>query len=151
MVWGCMIAQGVGYMCRIDGGMDAKLYCSILEDHLNQTVERYGMDKETTIFQHDNDPKHTARRTQEWLAGYGIEVLDWPAQSPDLNPIEHLWDHLKRRLNDYDEVPTSVHALWQRVEEEWEKIGMTECLKLVESMPRRVAAVLSAKGGSTKY
>ena len=78
-------------------------------------------------------------------------MLDWPAQSPDLNPIEHLWNHLKRRLNQYETVPRSMHELWERVEKELNEINSTFCLKLIESMPRRVAAVLKAKGGYTKY
>jgi transposase len=151
MVWGCMTAQGVGYMCRIDGRMDAELYCSILDDHLDETIEWYGMDKDSTVFQHDNDPKHTSRKAKEWLGNYGIDVLDWPAQSPDLNPIEHLWELLKRKLNGYEKASHSMHELWLRVEKEWNNILKEECLRLIESMPRRVAAVLKAKGGYTKY
>ena len=78
-------------------------------------------------------------------------MLDWPAQSPDLNPIEHLWNHLKRRLNHYETVPRGMHELWEHVEKELNEIKSTFCLKLIASMPRRVAAVLKAKGGYTKY
>ena len=65
MVWGCFTACGVGYMTKIDKGLDAKLYCNILDDELKQTIDYYKMDEEKLIFQHDNDPKHTARVTQE--------------------------------------------------------------------------------------
>jgi hypothetical protein len=65
MIWGCFTAHGVGYMTKIDGGMDAALYCSILDDELKCTVEYYAMDGETLVFQHDNDSKHTACMTQE--------------------------------------------------------------------------------------
>ena len=151
MVWGCMTAHGVGYMCRIDGGMDGKLYTEILDDLLHKSVEFYDMDFGDFIFQHDNDPKHTSKIAKEWLANHQVEVLDWPAQSPDLNPIEHLWGYLKRRLESYERAPTSMHELWRRVEEEWEKIPGAECAKLVESMPNRVSEVLKAKGGYTTY
>jgi transposase len=151
MIWGCMTAEGVGYMCRIDGRMDAKLYTDILNDYLLQTVEYYGIDRESFVFQQDNDSKHTSKLAKKWIEEHDIEVLDWPAQSPDLNPIEHLWDHLKMKLSDYDEVPTSMHELWRRVEAEWEKIAKDECVKLIESMPRRIGSVLKANGGYTKY
>ena len=151
MVWGCMTAHGVGYMCRIDGRMDGELYREIMEDHLFQTVDYYGMDRERFVFQQDNDPKHTSRVAQGWFMENQVEVLDWPAQSPDLNPIEHLWWHLKKRLGTYPQDPKSILELWERVEAEWEKIPKEVCLDLIKSMPRRVAAVLKAKGGYTKY
>lgn len=77
--------------------------------------------------------------------------MDWPPQSADLNPIEHLWDYLKKRLGEYNEPPTSMAQLWERVQVEWENIPASVCQKLIESMPRRVEAVLKAKGGYTKY
>ena len=77
--------------------------------------------------------------------------MKWPAQSPDLNPIEHLWHHINTRLRAYETPPNGVHELWERVEAEWEKIEPRVCQNLIESMPRRVAAVIKAKGGYTKY
>jgi transposase len=151
MMWGCMTAKGVGYACRIDGRMDAQLYASILSDELIQTLQYYELDREEIVFQQDNDPKHTSTHARQWFDDNGIEVLQWPPQSPDLNPIEHLWHSLKRRLAAYETEPSGMHELWQRVEAEWDRIPVQECLDLIESMPRRIAAVLKAKGGHTKY
>lgn len=151
MAWGCMTAHGVGYLCKIEGGLNADLYCQILEDELIQSMDYYGMNKEKVIFQQDNDPKHTSKIAKECLRKLNINVLEWPPQSPDLNPIEHLWDVLKRRLNAYETQPKGMHELWERIEKQWSEIGKEECLTLIESMPRRIEAVLKAKGGYTKY
>ena len=151
MIWGCMTVHGVGLMCRIEGKMDASLYEEILGDELMGTVDYYEMDREDLIFQQDNDPKHKSKHAQKWFKDNGIKVLDWPAQSPDLNPIEHLWSIVKFCLAAYPTPAPSIEELWKRVEAEWEKIPKEECLKLINSMPRRVAAVLKAKGGYTKY
>ncbi len=151
MVWGCMTANGTGYLCKIDGRMDAELYVNILNDELLQTMDFYGMDRKQVIFQQDNDPKHNSHRALKWLSSKGIQVLKWPPQSPDLNPIEHLWFHLKRRLAEYEKVPSGMIELWEHVEAEWNKITQDTCLNLIESMPQRSAAVLKAKDGYTKY
>jgi len=151
MVWGCMTAHGIGFCCRIDGRMDGSLYREILEDHVFQTAEWYGVGREDFIFQQDGDPKHRSKLAQEWFKDNKVKVLDWPAQSPDLNPIEHLWWYLKRRLHSYPTDPKSIHELWERIEVEWERIPKEVCVDLIRSMPRRVAAVLKAKGGYTKY
>lgn len=151
MVWGCMTAEGPGFMCRIVGNMDQYLYKSILEDELLQTIKWYHMDRRHVILQHDNDSKHRAFSVRQWLKAQQIEVLEWPAQSPDLNPIEHLWAMLKRNLNRYETPPGGITALWERVQAEWEKLEADECRKLVESMPRRIEAVIKAKGKWTDY
>ena len=77
--------------------------------------------------------------------------MPWSAQSSDHNPIECLWQHLKRKVGECPEPPKDILELWERVEQEWEAIPASVCRDLVESMPRRVAAVIAAKGGYTKY
>ena len=151
MVWGCFTAKGVGYLTRIDGGLNAELYVNILNDELIQTLEYYEYSKDDIVFQQDNDPKHTSRLAKNWFAENEIEVLDWPPQSPDLNPIEHLWIELKKRLNSYSNEATSMHQLWERIEETWNSISIETCMNLIESMPNRINAVLKVKGGYTKY
>ena len=86
-----------------------------------------------------------------WYKDNGIDLLPWPAQSADIAPIEHLWGHLKNRLREYDHPPSGILELWERVEKEWNKIQPEVVQNLIESMPRRVAAVVKAKGGYTKY
>ena len=151
MMWGCMTWDGAGYATKIDGKMDGELYTAILGDEFMQTLEYFGYDKEDVIFQQDNDPKHTSKVAKTWFSDNGVEVLKWPAQSPDINPIEHLWNYIKRLLETYEEPPRSVKELWERVEKEWNDIPVEECRKLIESMPRRLAAIIRAKGGYTKY
>jgi len=151
MVWGCMTWEGAGLACKIDGIMDSDLYCNILGDELQGTLDYYGKSTSDVIFQQDGDPKHTSKKTRKWLEDHEFEVMRWPAQSPDLNPIEHLWHYIKSRLGEYEEPPNSIQTLWERVQVEWDKIPAKVCQDLIESMPRRVEAVFKAKGGYTKY
>lgn len=150
-VWGCFTAQGIGYLCRIDGNMDAELYCKILEEDFLETLEYYDLDIIDVVFQHDNDPKHKARKTKEWLETNGVEVLDWPAQSPDLNPIENLWSELERRLRKDDHIITNKDTLWEKIQTSWNNIETEVCTKLIETMPTRIDDVIKQKGGYTRW
>lgn len=151
IAWGCMGWNGVGRIVKIDGKMDAQLYCEILEDDLLGSMEELGLDRGGTIFQQDNDPKHTSKMAKKWFKNSQIQVMSWPAQSPDLNPIEHLWHHVKCKLADFNDPPTSVDALWNRIQDVWSEIDPEVCQNLIRSMPRRVEAVVKARGGHTKY
>src|SRR5262249_54109615 len=123
----------------------------ILKSDLLDSLDFYKESVPDPIFQQDNDAKHTAGLTQDWLANQSFEILDWPSQSPDLNPIEHLWFIVKRRLKEYPTRPKNDDELWDRVVEIWNALDIETCRRLVDSMPRRLAAVIRARGGSTKY
>src|SRR5216684_1114324 len=151
MIWGCMGWEGVGQLAEVEGRMDADQYVAILEDHLVPSIEESGIFEEEAIFQQDKDPKHTSKKAKKWMEDHNISLLDWPPQSPDLNPIEHLWKHIKSELTKYATQPKGVWEIWERVAEVWDKIRPEVCQNLIESMPRRVQAVIKAKGGHTKY
>lgn len=150
-IWGCMTSFGVGFMCQIVDILDQHLYIDILKGELASTIEHYGLDETKITFQHDNDPKHTAKKVKEYLSDQTYETMSWPAQSPDLNPIEHLWSQLKRDLNKYEKPPSGLKDLWERVQVVWEAISVETCQNLIDSMPRRIQAVIKAKGYWTKY
>ncbi len=104
-------------------------------------------------FQQDNAPCHKAQIISDWFLEHDNEftLLKWPPQSPDLNPIEHLWDVVEREIHIMDVQPTNLQQLCDAIMSIWTKIS-EECFQhLVESMPRRIKAVLKANGGPTRY
>jgi hypothetical protein len=151
MVWGCITAEGLGRICRVEGIMDAKLYTEILNDDVLGTLKDLGIKKKDIYFQQDNDPKHNSRLARDWFAAKHVDKLDWPPNSPDMNIIEHVWHHLDKLVRTRDPLPSNLNELWLALQEEWTHIEMDYIEKLFESMPRRVEALIKARGGHTKY
>ena len=128
--------------------MNASHYCRILNANLTASATALDLGPDF-VFQQDNDPKHTAIITKKFFAENNITVLDWPSQSPDLNPIEHLWAILEKQLGERrfktkDQLKEALRMAWSNIE-------VQQLRSLVESMPRRLAAIIKARGGPTKY
>lgn len=147
MVWACFSYHGVGPIHLINNVMDQHVYVDILNNVMLPYAE-YEMPLQWA-FQQDNNPKYTSRKAKEWFRVKGIRVMSWPAQSPDLNPIENLWGDIKRKVADAR--PSNNRELWQVVQNEWSQITAKRCQDLVDSMQRRCKAVLENKGFTTKY
>lgn len=148
MVWGGISHDHRTALVIIHGGLNATRYRDeILQPH----VLPYANAHPETILQQDNATCHSARLTQNFLQTSGVEVLPFPAKSPDLNPIEHAWDALDRRIRHRDPPPRNVQELTDALLEEWTNIPQEDLKKLVKSMRRRCQAVIDAQGGHTRY
>ena len=148
MLWRCFSAKWTGRLHRIEGRMNGAISREILGDNLLPSVRALKMGR-GWVFQHDNDPKHTAKATKEWLKKKHMKVLEWPSQSPDLNPIENLWRELK--LRDAKRRPRNLKDLERICKEEWTKIHPKICANLLKNYNKHLTSVLSNKGFSTRY
>lgn len=149
MVWGTISSSGRGSLWFMppNSTITAAVYLDLLKEKLQDALRRWNC----TYFQQDGAPAHTARSVRSWLNNEGIQLLTpWPGNSPDLNPIENCWAVVKKKVSQHN--PTSLTDLQEKIKLVWcTEITREYCAALIESMPRRLAAVIAAKGGSTKY
>ncbi len=140
MIWGAMSSAGVGPLCFLKTNVTAPVYQEILEHFMLPSADQLFKDADF-IFQQDLAPAHTAKSTKSWLNDHGVGVLDWPANSPDRI--------VKRKMR--NNRPKNADELKATVKETWASIPPQQCHKLITSMPRRIEAVIKAKGAPTKY
>jgi transposase len=158
MIWGCFTRGIKGPLIFCDEEkekqerINAKTYIRILDTNLLKFQHAvHELRRSPVIFQQDNAPIHTAKIVQEWFKNNKIPILDWPANSPDLNPIENVWKLLKDNVQKREVFPKNVVELKTALEEEWAKLDVSLFYEVINSMPRRIDAVLQANGGPTKY
>lgn len=147
MVWGCFSRYGVGPLVRIEGTMDRFMYADILKKQMLPYAKENM--PPSWYFQQDNDPKHKSKHVSDFMKLMKIELLEWPSQSADLNPIEHLWEELDRRVRCRNY--SNKDDLYEALCNEWSRIPIDRLQKLVDSMPARCEAVIKANGYATKY
>ncbi len=147
MIWGAMSSAGVGPLCFLKTNVTAPVCQEILEHFMLPSADQLFKDADL-IFQQDLASAHSAKSTKSWLNYHGVGVLDWPANSSDLN-IENLWCIVKRKMR--NKRPKNADELKATVKETWASIPPQQCHKLITSTPRRIEAVIKAKGAPTKY
>ncbi|UYV78732.1 hypothetical protein LAZ67_16002585 [Cordylochernes scorpioides] len=145
MVWGAIAYDSRSPLLRIQGTMTAQRY---VDDVLRPVTLPYLQGGPNALYQQDNARPHTAQISQQALQD--VQILPWPPYSPDLSPIEHVWDIIGRRLHALPQ-PRSEDELWQMVEREWRAIPQDAIRTLIDSLPRRVAACIAVRGGPTCY
>ena len=117
MVWGFILSNGVGNLEIIDYKMDGTRYKQLSANNLRQSAAKTGLND--YIFMYDNDPKHTSRLVKIYLNEEKIKVLDWSAQSPDLNPIEHVWAFIKSKIPNKNQLIDQIKTIWESISPEF--------------------------------
>ena len=163
MVWACFwfiegkICRSELYLLNRDfkskkHGYSVRSYLKVLDDQMPRCWEP------RLVFIQDNTPIYIAYTVRQWFIDMDIPVVDWPPFSPDLNPIEHIWHHLKKlvlemhpELEGMGKGEQAIEALENALIEAWNALPDQLFEQVADSMPYRVAAVVKAKGWHTKY
>ena len=160
MVWGCFVGTKLCPLASFRGVNTTVTYVTGLRENLLPFLETLPPNlKHDFIFQQDNARIHTAQATQAFFAQEALKVMEWPPNSPDMNPIEHLWRVLKaalhKRYPDSRTLPGGPEAvrevLEQRLKEVWQEIGPEVLTVLINSMPSQVKELYQARGWYTHY
>ena len=149
MIWAAFSSAGRSQIAFLDGRQDSAAYINTLQRYLLPFANE--CHEEGSLFQQDNASIHRSQVTIAWMEGKGIDRMEWPALSPDLNPIENLWSMLARRVYAGGRQYTTRRELKDAIEREWDLIPMSKLTKLVSTMPKRCIEVLKSSGAKIAY
>lgn len=150
-VWGCMTSAGIGPLVFYEDRVNGPAYIQIIGDVLPRFIrDTYGMKHDNWAYMQDNAPPHKSKFAMNYFERHNIPLLVWPASSPDLNPIESLWDMIDNRLKEMR--PKTLAELQTMIMTIWTGFDAHTCKNLVDSMPRRLKHCKMVKGGTmSKY
>lgn len=149
MVWGAFVGSSMSNLVVIPRGQSKAVdfielvYKGELLGFLGQTAHAFLME--------DGAPIHRAKVSKEWKENNSIQTFCWPAQSPDLNPIENVWSLMKDAVHNRRIRPRTVKEMLTALNEEWGAISRNFLTNIIDSMPERIRAVIDNKGGSTRW
>ena len=151
MAWGCISHDWKLELVTIQGNLTGDRY---IHDVLQPVVVPHFDDHPLAtrpLYTDDNARPHCARAVTDYLQREAVLTLPWPAMSPDLNPLEHVWDMIGRRLQKLVPQPQNLRQLEAALHQEWRQLTMQQIQRLTGGMRRRVEAVIQAQGGYTPY
>ena len=150
MVWAAFCNTGKTSLAFCDRSMNTLYYLQIIEANLLLFMSKQLQN--TGIFMQDNAPAHVSKVAMAWFKEKKIELLKWPALSPDLNPMENLWSILARKVYDNGNRQfESVADLQRAIIDSWDSISTPTLAKLIASMPKRCMDVLERQGKKIDY
>ena len=147
-LWGCICAEGLGHAELFAGSLDSTRHRDILRHNLIPTFKQFYPDG-PWFFQQDNVRFHTTPETITYLHEKGVTLIEWPPWSPDLNPIENLWNGLKARV--YSRFPQTMEEMETIIREEWAELDLKFISRICRSMPRRLQLLLDNNGHKISY
>ncbi|GFX21812.1 transposable element Tcb2 transposase [Trichonephila clavipes] len=148
MVWGAISYHRQSNLLRIEGNLDSNGYA---REVLQSEVIPFLQSIPGAIFQQDNARPHVAKTVGDFCSTQQMELLLWPAYSPDMSPIEHVWDLVGLRLARDPRSSASNYELLMRIQAIWNYLPQADIQNLFDSMPRRILSLIVARGGYTKY
>ncbi|CAF4645019.1 unnamed protein product [Rotaria sp. Silwood2] len=150
-VWGCMSGGARGPLVTYTGRLNGPAYVKVIEEALPMFIENtFDAPNNNWAYMHDNALAHRSKYTADWFENNHINVLEWPSNSPDMNPIENVWDYMDKQLRKLK--PTNVGQLQEMIGKLWCGFTPIRCQQLVNSMPRRVQQCILARGKTfSKY
>lgn len=147
-LWGCFCSKGIGQAEIFTGEFKAPKYVGILQHNLIQTALHF-YPKEHWWLQQDNAPQHRSQLASIWFHNHGVDRIDFPPYSPDLNPIENIWGIVKSQVE--QRLVHTIEEVEQVLKQVWEALDTSLLAKLIASMPARCQAVIANKGHKTPY
>lgn len=149
MMWGAFSASGCLDIQFTSSRMNSRDYIQVLEKSLIPFLREHP--EKTWIFQQDNARIHTSRETMTWMENNSINVMKWPACSPDLNPIENIWGILVRRVYAGNRQYDSTNHLKEAIVKEWRQLDKELIKNLINSLKKRIIGVIKLKGGPINF
>ena len=140
-LWGWISVYVLGACWRLEGRFNTEHYMSVLEDIMLPSVGQI-YPNNSFAFQQDNCPVHTANAVREWFHRNNIEVLPWPAYSPDINPMENVWGLIVKEIYKRNFRPNNSNELWEVIHECWEGLDLNVIVNLINSIPDRLVQVV---------
>jgi transposase len=148
-VWGCFSAQGFGSIIFFTQNLNGKYMCIIYRKGLLPSATRLFPDSDNWILQEYNDPKHRSKIAMKWKQDNNVRKLPWPSMSPDLNPIENVWDILKMKIG--RKKIRTLKGLKSEIKKDWNRLTPELARKLVDSVRNRLSDVIKAEGDYILY